>query len=218
MPQSTATTPDLNRARVDLCATVLPVWGRHLDAARDHAEVAVAEMLSAFAEIGPHLDMAVRQTQQIHAQWVASETGLAQLAQVCDDHLLPLVPKLDSEDALAVHHALEAIHHTIDALRQIALPFDRESQVVTKQVERMYVGLQYQDRISQMMALLLDDMLRLQGLLEATEATPEALSTTAWLAQLESRYAMAAQRHAHGGEANADGSGTQPSATETDFF
>ena len=218
MPQPTATTLDLNRARVDLCATVLPVWGRHLDAARDHAEVAVAEMLSAFADIGPYLDRTVRQSRQINAQLSASENVLAQLAQVCDDHLLPLIPKLESEDGLAVRHVIGKVHHTIDALRQITMPLDRESQMVTKQVERMYVGLQYQDRISQMMALLLDDMLRLQGLLEATEATPEALSTAAWLAQLESRYAMAAQRHAHGGDANTGGSGAPPGETETDFF
>ena len=35
-----AAAPDLSHAMVDLCKTVLPVWGRHLDAARDHAEVA----------------------------------------------------------------------------------------------------------------------------------------------------------------------------------
>lgn len=71
-----AATPDLSHAMVDLCKTVLPVWGRHLDTARDHAEVAVAEMLSAFAEISPHLDMTVRQSRQISAQLVTSEHGL----------------------------------------------------------------------------------------------------------------------------------------------
>ena len=211
---TTAAAPDLSHAMVDLCKTVLPVWGRHLDAARDHAEVAVAEMLCAFAEIGPHLDMTVRQSQQINEQLVTSENGLAQLAQVCDDHLLPLIPTLEVDDALAVHHVLETIHRTIEALEQIAMPFDRESQMVSKQVERMYVGFQYQDRISQMMALLFGDMQRLQALLTEPGTNPEALSQQAWLAQLESRYAMAAQRHAHEGGAAAATSNDN----ETDFF
>ena len=213
-PTTAAAAPDLNHAMVDLCKTVLPVWGRHLDTARDHAEVAVAEMLSAFAEIGPHLDMTVRQSQQINAQLVTSENGLAQLAQVCDEHLLPLIPTLEVDDALAVHHVLETIHRTIGALEQIAMPFDRESQLVSAQVERMYVGFQYQDRISQMMALLLGDMQRLQALMEAPGTDPQAMSREEWLTQLESRYAMAAQRDAHGGGA-AD---AKPNNNDTDFF
>ena len=211
---ASAAAPDLSHAMVNLCKTVLPVWGHHLDTARDHAEVAVAEMLSAFAEIGPHLDMTVRQSQQINAQLVTSEHGLAQLAQVCDDHLLPLVPGLEAEDALAVLHVLETIHRTTEALEQIAMPFDRESQMVSRQVERMYVGFQYQDRISQMMALLLGDMQRLQALMETPGNDPQAMSQDAWLAQLESRYAMAAQRNAHEGGAAAAKSNDE----ETDFF
>ena len=203
---------------VELCRSVLPVWERHLDTARDHAEVAVAEMLSAFAEIGPHLDLTVRQSQQINAQLVTSENGLAQLAQVCDDQLLPLIPSLDPEGATAVHHVLATIHRSISALEQIAKPFDHESQMVSKQVERMYVGFQYQDRISQMMALLLDDMQRMQRLIDAPDAAADSLSKDAWLAQLESRYAMAAQRHAHEGDSHTGGAAAQPGDTETDFF
>ena len=213
-PTATAATPDLSHAMVDLCKTVLPVWGRHLDTARDHAEVAVAEMLSAFAEISPHLDMTVRQSRQINAQLVTSEHSLVQLAQVCDEHLLPLVPGLEAEDALAVLHVLETVHRTTEALEQIAMPYDRESQTVSRQVERMYVGLQCQDRISQMMALLLGDMQRLQAILTDPGTNPDAMSHEAWLAQIESRYAMAAQRKAHEGSAT----DSMPNNDKTDFF
>ena len=206
-------TGDMHRALVDLCQTVLPVWGRHLDTARDHAEVAVAEMLSAFADIGPHLDMTVRQSTQINATLLTSEDGLGQLAQVCDDHLLPLIPNLDADGATAVHHVLETIHRTIASLERIAKPFDRECQLVSQQVERMYVGFQYQDRISQMMALLFDDMQRLQQVLAAPGPDATALAPAAWMAQLESRYAMAAQRSAHAGAVSA-----QAGDQETDFF
>jgi hypothetical protein len=47
-----------------------------------------------------------------------------------------------------VHHVLETIHRTIASLERIAKPFDRECQLVSQQVERMYVGFQYQDRIT----------------------------------------------------------------------
>ena len=209
----TGPSPEVEHAMVALCQSVLPVWGRHLDTARDHAEVAVAEMLSAFADIGPHLDMTVRQSREINATLLASEDGLGQLARVCDDHLLPLIPNLDADGAVAVHHVLETIHRTIAALERIAKPFDRESQMVSHQVERMYVGFQYQDRISQMMTLLSDDMHRLQLALATPGTDTAALDQDAWMAQLESRYAMEAQRNAHQGV-----SAVQAGDLETDFF
>ena len=50
------------------------------------------------------------------------------------------------------------VHKAVTALENIAKPFHHETQMVAAQVERMYIGFQYQDRISQMMALLADDM------------------------------------------------------------
>ena len=205
--------PEVQRAIVALCQSVLPVWGRHLDTARDHAEVAVAEMLSAFSDIAPQLDMAMRQSQELNAVLQAPEYGLGHLAQVCDGHLLPLIPNLDAEGAVAVHHVLETVHRTIAALGCLAKPFDHEARMVSLQVERMYVGLQYQDRISQMMTLLSDDMNRLQLLLADPDANVADMAQDAWMAQLESRYAMDAQRNAHEG-----GSAAPSSGLETDFF
>jgi len=79
---------------------------------------------------------------------------------------------------------------------------------LTEPVERLYQGFQYQDRISQMVALILQDMQRLQqALLQGDSSLDAAL----WLARLESAYVMADQ-HQHHGSASADGS------DETTFF
>ena len=44
------------------------------------------------------------------------------------------------------------IHACVDALADITKPFGHETRMVTQQVDRIDKGLQYQDRISQMMA------------------------------------------------------------------
>lgn len=82
-------------------------------------------------------------------------------------------------------------------------------------VERMYVGFQYQDRISQMLALLQADMQRM--LLAMTEQPKgERLGSEAWLQRLESQYAMAEQRRDH---QSLDGTeATLPPGEETTFF
>jgi ABC-type transporter Mla subunit MlaD len=211
---STSTAPDANdhdRALVKLCAQVLPVWARQLASSRSQSETAVAEMLGAFAEIGPHLDMATRQSGQITAALAQGSDGITGLAQACENELRPLVAGLDAPTAAAIERVMQLINAAVDALERISKPFERETQLVGQQVERMYRGFQYQDRISQMMSLLHEDIERLEKALADSKVDVDA---TAWLARLESQYVMTEQRHQHGEP------GGDPAADdeETTFF
>ena len=207
--------PEMNQALVQLCSAVLPVWGRQLVTSRSHSEAAVAEMLGAFAEIGPHLDMAARQSRQVTAALAQGDGGITQLAQACENELAPLLQRLDADAAQAVRRVIAMIHQSVDALEQIAKPFVHETEMVSQQVERMYIGFQYQDRISQMMSLLHEDIERLQAVLERPGADPAALAQQDWLQRLESQYAMAEQRDSHSGQ----GAGaTAPSDDDSIFF
>ena len=206
---------DLDRARAVLLQALLPLWARHLSTSRNQSEVAVAQMLSAFEEIGPHLDLAARQSREITAALAQGDDGITQLAQACERELAPVLPRLDSTAAEAVKRVLTMIGRSVAALEQMAKPFEHETQMVGRHVERMYVGLQYQDRISQMMTLLLEDMERLQAALIEPGVDVGALDTDAWLRSLEARYAMAEQRDDHGG-ASVARDGADPN--ETTFF
>jgi predicted RNase H-like nuclease (RuvC/YqgF family) len=202
------------QALVDLSAGVLPVWARHLATSRAQSEVAVTEMLQAFADIDPHINMAERQSQQITEALSQADNGITGLATACERALSPLLQnaQLPAGGAEAINQVLGMVRSAVQALEEIAKPFTHETQMVAAQVERMYVGFQYQDRISQMMALLEGDIARLREALDNKNSTPPALAE--WLASLESNYAMAEQRHDH------QGAGAQ-SATdnnETTFF
>ncbi len=187
------------QALVALCAQVVPLWARQLANSRRQSEAAVTEMLSAFAEIGPHLQLASRQSLQITAALNQdSGNGITQLALACEKELTPLLTRLDESGALAVRRVISMVHASVDVLEQIPRPFAHETQMVSEQVERMYKGFQYQDRISQMMTLLLEDMSRLQLALSMGETD---LNASTWLARLESQYVMSDQRHHHNGAA-----------------
>jgi len=199
------------QALVALSAQILPVWARQLASSRSQSEVAVAEMLSAFAEIGPHLDMASRQSRQITEALAQGDGGITQLASACDTVLQPVLASCTPQAAQAIGQVMSMIHACVDALENIAKPFERETQLVSQQVERMYKGFQYQDRISQMMAALHEDIERLQLAL-AQPST--AVSAPEWLARLESTYVMNEQRQHHTGDS------ADPNAAdeETTFF
>ncbi|PIW09757.1 MAG: hypothetical protein COW39_03255, partial [Comamonadaceae bacterium CG17_big_fil_post_rev_8_21_14_2_50_60_13] len=98
-------------------------------------------------------------------------------------------------------------------IAQIAKPFEHETQMVSQQVERMYQGFQYQDRISQMMTLLHDDIERLQLAMTQKQGAP--IDPAQWLARLEAGYVMAEQRHQHGGSVGVSGAS---GSDDTTFF
>ncbi len=191
---SVIASPAQAQALLALSAQVLPVWARQLASSRSQSETAVAEMLSAFAEIGPHLDLASRQSKQISEALAQGQGGITQLAQACDQVLQPVLGACTPEAKAAIAQVMAMIHATVDAVEAIAKPFERETQMVSQQVERMYKGFQYQDRISQMMTLLHEDIERLQAALQTPAANANAVD---WLARLESQYVMTDQRQQH---------------------
>ena len=172
-------------------------------------------MLQAFADIGPHINMAERQSEQINDALSQPVGGVTDLAGACAQLLAPLLndASLSADGKTAIETVLSMVRNTMGSLEQVARPFQHETQMVASQVERMYMGLQYQDRISQMMVLLEADMARLQAALAADQGSVPDLDT--WLVQLQSQYAMADQRASHTGTANpVDETGND----ETTFF
>jgi ABC-type transporter Mla subunit MlaD len=216
MPTQTMakTMQDPSPLLAELCIGVLPVWARHLATSRAQSEVAVTQMLKAFADIGPHIDLAERQSQQITEALSQTDAGVTGLTQACERALAPALadPQLPPATAAAIAQVLGMVRSAVHALEEIAKPFAHETQMVAEQVERMYMGFQYQDRISQMMALLEGDISRLQEAFAANGAgTPDL---EGWLARLESQYVMSEQNNIHAGtavEAGADNN-------ETTFF
>jgi len=118
---------------------------------------------------------------------------------------------LNPEAGTAIARVLTMIRDSVDALERISKPFERETQLVGEQVERMYKGFQYQDRISQMMTLLHEDIERLVDTLESRTTDIDA---AAWLQRLESKYVMTEQRHHH----TAAGDKAVTDDDETTFF
>ena len=172
-------------------------------------------MLQAFSDIGPHINMAERQSQQINDALAQPIGGVTGLVEACQHALTPVLcdTGLSIQSRAAVESVLGMVRDAVGALEQIARPFQHETQMVAEQVERMYIGFQYQDRISQMMALLESDIALLQDALRATNAPP---GLAAWLDRLESQYAMSEQHEKHVGDSANIGASEQNN--ETTFF
>lgn len=92
-----------------------------------------------------------------------------------------------------------AAFSVISPLAQHAVGTDpAESATLHARIEQMYTGLQYQDRVSQMLVLLQGDLERLRHALQNPDSWERDLDADAWLARLESLYVMDDQRVVHG--------------------
>lgn len=199
---------------VALCTGLLPVWSRHLATSRSQSETAVSEMMRAFSSIAAHVQLAERQSQQIYGALNQGEPSIAGLAQACEKAIAPLLQhaQLPPGGAQAIGTVLDLVRSAAGNFGQLCQPLSYETQVVAEQVERMYIAFQFQDRISQMLALLEADMARLHDAVVGNNGDIPDLQ--AWLARLEAQYAMADQRKSHAGVAQA-GSGADD---ETIYF
>lgn len=204
-------------ALLALCAGLLPVWGRHLSTSSAQSETAVSQMLQAFSDIGPHINMAERQSQQINDALAQPIGGVTGLVAACEQLLHPVLldDTVGTTHKTAIGQVLTMVRNAVGALEQIARPFQHETQMVAEQVDRMYMGFQYQDRISQMLSLLESDMALLQETLAARSGSAPDLAD--WLLRLESLYAMNEQREDHAGQGHGAAAG-KASDNETTFF
>ncbi len=134
---------------------------------------------------------------------MSAETGksigdrVRKIGLITDKTLQGAAAAADS-DAQVITVAGEKIKDVLDHVRKLgesAEGMRRQGAIIRTDVENLLVSLQYQDRISQILSVLDDDMLRLQQAI-ADEQT--ALPTPqAWMAVLDSTYTMEDERHGH---------------------
>jgi len=124
----------------------------------------------------------------------------------------------DSEQL--IEGVLNLFRGALEHLTQAATQFQHEGQAVQETVSGVIVSLQFQDRVSQILRQTMDDMERLEGVLNenrAREARGEPvppIDVAAWLDHLSSTYTTLEQVDNHQGtQTNAPGN-----ATEITFF
>ncbi|MFT5533069.1 MAG: methyl-accepting chemotaxis protein [Burkholderiaceae bacterium] len=99
-------------------------------------------------------------------------------------------------DAQVITVAGDKIKDVLEHVRKLgesAESMRHQGTIIRTDVENLLVSLQYQDRISQILSVLDDDMLRLrQALADEQTALP---TPEAWMAVLDSTYTMEDERH-----------------------
>ncbi|MEB0076309.1 methyl-accepting chemotaxis protein [Pseudomonas sp. CCI3.2] len=143
-------------------------------------------------------------------------TQLVQAASSSSDHDNDSVASSET----SIQRVLERFKSITGRLSDSATLLQQESVGIHDEVTEVLVSLQFQDRVSQILAHVRDNMQALHGQLQASRKTPgqpTEIDAGAWLAEMELTYATDEQRHNHrGGTASP---GAKPATTaEITFF
>lgn len=101
------------------------------------------------------------------------------------------------DDSQAIERSGDVVGEVLGHVRELgdsAASMREHGLVIRGDIERLIVGLQFQDRISQVIGAVDQDISRLHGSVHSGEPLPPA---DLWLAELKARYTMREQRQKH---------------------
>jgi|GEM_PF-2134718 len=117
----------------------------------------------------------------------------------------------------------DAVDQLADSVSSIVKHFGRagvssvSGQVIRSDVDNLLLSLQYQDRVNQMLSVVIDDMNRLQRIITINNGRVPASGE--WLDELSSRYTMRDERDHHQQTGHSgDGYQARPDGDEVTFF
>jgi methyl-accepting chemotaxis protein len=119
---------------------------------------------------------------------------------------LSLAERMTSEEEAIISQARGVISEVLEGFNQLSATLSNnmehlqeESRAVGEDVQQVLVNLQFQDRVSQILDHLQQDIDKLDKSLRIDTATPPPLPAKAeWLKALESTYTTMEQKHVHG--------------------
>jgi methyl-accepting chemotaxis protein len=118
--------------------------------------------------------------------------------------------KVVNEAEQTIDEVLSRFQSTTERLDENAEQLVQENRIIQQEIAGVLVALQFQDRVSQMLAQVRDNMDKLEEKLNSDHRTldnggdPDAIDVAAWLDALQTTYTTPEQHHVHTGNEQVD--------------
>jgi methyl-accepting chemotaxis protein len=118
--------------------------------------------------------------------------------------------KVVSEAEQTIDHVLSRFQGTTERLDESAEQLVQENRIIQQEIAGVLVALQFQDRVSQMLAQVRDNMDKLEDKLNSDHrildngGDPDTIDVAAWLDALQTTYTTPEQHHVHTGNEQVD--------------
>jgi methyl-accepting chemotaxis protein len=123
-----------------------------------------------------------------------------------------------ADDQTAIELSTSVVTDVLGHVHELGLRSDAmrsQGSVICSDVENLLVSLQFQDRVSQIIGVVNDDIKRLKDIVASAQPVP---APDAWVADLRQNYTMLDQHDVHLGHDAANDSPPTPSSAPTAVF
>lgn len=172
----------------------------------------VADEVRKLSDLSGGTGKKIGETIEVVNKAIASTLDVSRQYAVQDAEMVVTSERIVGRVVDRVQSAMVRLSDSSDLLRH-------ETKTIGEEIGEVLVALQFQDRVSQVLSHVRNDMTKLQGHLadrdrtRSAEGTPASLDAAAWLADLSHTYTVPEQHVVHhGGPARA------AAASEITFF
>ncbi|WP_371258929.1 methyl-accepting chemotaxis protein [Pseudomonas sp. URMO17WK12:I12] len=131
-------------------------------------------------------------------------SAITRLVEVADDTAANDQHSVSASEA-SIQHVLDRFHSITQRLSGSTELLQQESVGIRDEISEVLIGLQFQDRVSQILSHVRDNMQALHQHLQNGQRNPdqlEQIDARAWLASMELTYATDEQRQIHHGHSS----------------
>lgn len=195
----------------EIARGVIPIWRQQIDQCLLVSGSTVVDLLVSFFAVADELIQAIGRSEHLNKDLSSQLDGILKEIEG-----LRAKAAEASKDSAVSHHVL---HESVGSVFNSLVELTSASQAlcdlngnVRQNLDQILVALQHEDRMSQILTHVCEDMRRLEDhLAEGASALPDLNS---WLATLKASYSTPEEHAVHGGETPA----APARAAGIDFF
>lgn len=189
---------------------VIPIWRQQIDQCLRASSSTVVDLLVSFFAVADELIQAIGRSEHLNKDLSAQLDGILKEIEG-----LRAKATVVGKDGVLSHQIL---HESVGSVFNSLVELTSASQAlcdlngnVRQNLDQILVALQHEDRMSQILTHVCEDMQKLEGHLATGEAALPDLDS--WLAALQATYSTPEEHAVHGG-----GSNEPAPAAGIDFF
>ncbi|MBI5926656.1 MAG: hypothetical protein HY836_13775 [Aquabacterium sp.] len=190
---------------------VMPIWRQQIDQCLRASSSTVVDLLVSFFAVADELIQAIGRSEHLNKDLSAQLDGI--LKEI--EGLRAKATVVGKDGALShqvLHESVGSVFHSLVELTSASQVLCDLNGNVRKNLDQILVALQHEDRMTQILTHVCEDMRKLEDhLATGTTALPDLND---WLAALQATYSTPEEHAVHGG----GGSNEPAPAAGIDFF
>lgn len=194
----------------ELAKQVFPIWRQQIEFVRVQATETTMALLTSFMAVADELVKAALNTKDMSAGVSDRLNSLIKEVEQLKRQGLPQVEEQRQRTA-RLEETVKEVFSSLMELTSNSAQLSAFHDRIQANIEQIFMSLQNEDRLSQILQHVIDDMQRMEQACHG-DSTPEGMSPEHWLTALKKTYTTAEEHAIH------EGRSPRSESSSVDFF